>query len=296
MARKALAKKSLAGTRKSDVNKRRKGFLAWFFPWLRRFGIALAVIVGVVWVGSWVVLSGAAQKSIDWTKGQIVEAAADMGFRVETILVEGRKNVDGEMLLALLNVQKGDPLFAFDPHRAKALIEQIGWVQTAHVERRLPHTLYIGLEERQPMALWKVNGEFRLIDTDARVIPEDDIAAYKGLMIIGGQGAKDHILALMPDLQKQPKVFEKISGAYRIGDRRWDLILKAGARVQLPENDLSQALERLAQAHEKNQMLDQKVLSFDLREYDRISVRTKPGQVKEYKAGLLSSAAAGNTI
>lgn len=54
----------------------------------------------------------------------------------------------------------------------------------------------------------------------------------------------------------------------------------------MPESDLGLNLRRLAQVQEENGLLDQDITAVDMRESDRISIRTKPGQVQEYKASL----------
>ncbi len=286
MARKPLAKKSLAGTRRSTVNKRRKGLLSVIIPWMQRFGIGLAVFVGVIWLGAWFFLSDAAGKTSDWAQNKMVLASADMGFEVENILVEGRKYTDGQVILAIVNVQKGDPLFSFDPRGAKDLLERLSWVRAAHVERRLPGTVYIGLQERIPMAIWKRGEEVKLVDTTGTVIPAADPQSFNGLIALYGDKANEHAPDLVSLISAEPELQEKLVGASWVGERRWDLIFKNGVKAQMPESDLGLNLRRLAQVQEENGLLDQDITAVDMRESDRISIRTKPGQVQEYKASL----------
>lgn len=53
--------------------------------------------------------------SWDYLENEVVESAADQGFRVENILIEGRINTDLELLSAIINTEEGDPLLDFDP-------------------------------------------------------------------------------------------------------------------------------------------------------------------------------------
>ena len=291
-----MARRKKVGTRQSNFNKRRKGFMAVVIPWMRRFGIALAVFVGVIWVGSWLYLSGALARANDWAQDKIVMASAEAGFTVDNILVEGRNYTDPTVLLAIVNVQKGDPLFSFNPQDAQDLIAQIGWVENVQVERRWPDTIYIGLTERTPMVLWQSDKRLKLLDSNGEVIVTDNLQRFAELVMISGSGAPEHAKALMGDLSAEPEILKHIETAKRVGQRRWDLRTKNGVEIQLPEEDVGLALRRLAGAQEEDGLLDKDIVSIDMREPDRISVRTKPGQVQNYQSKLKIEAKSGNNI
>lgn len=284
------------GTRQSTFNKRRKGFLSVVIPWMRRFGIALAVFTGVIWLGSWLYLSGALARASDWTQHQIIMATADAGFTVNNIMVEGREYTDPAVLLAIVNVQKGDPLFSFNPQDAQDLITQIGWVENVHVERRWPDTIYIGLIERTPMALWQSEKRIKLLDDHGEVIVTDNLQRFADLVMVSGPGAPEQARALIADLSAEPELYERVETARRIGQRRWDITLKNGIEVQLPEIDTGLALRRLANAQEEDGLMDKDITAIDMREADRISIRTKPGSVQEYQSKLKIEAKSGNNI
>ncbi len=283
---------SVIGKRKNTVNKRRKGKLAFVLPWLRRFGMSIVVLIGLLWVGSWFFLSEADTRTADWIGQKTLNITADMGFVVDDILVEGRMNTDPNVLHALINVKKGDPLFSFDPTEAKALVERVDWVKRARVERRLPDTIYINIEERAPLALWQKNKKLSLLDSEGEVITAEGLSLFKDLIVITGEGAPAQAPSLIGDLKAESALFERAKSAAWIGERRWDVTLSSGVVVRLPEQDVGLALRRLAFAQEEDKLLDKDLKSIDLREQDRIVVRTRPGAVQEYKAGLKT----GNNI
>ena len=291
-----MARKVKRGTRQSSFNKRRKGVLAVVIPWVRRFGIGLAVTVGLIWVGAWLHLSGSLARAGDWADERFEIATADMGFKVENILVEGRQYSDTGVLLAIVNVQKGDPLFAFDPQSAKDSITRIGWVEDVQVERRWPDTIYIGLKERQPLALWQSDKRLKLLDNKGEVIATDNLQRFSDLILVSGKGSSETAAQLVGNLKAEPIIFERVETAQRISERRWNLRLKNALEIKLPEEDIGLALRRLSTAQEEDGLLDKNIVSIDMREIDRISVRTKPGAVQEYSSGLKIEAKAGNDI
>ncbi len=280
------------GTRRSTLNKRRKGKMVVVQAWLRRFGMGLGVMVFVGWLGAWFFLSDADIKTADWTKQSTLSLSADMGFSVRNILVEGRVNSDPDVLKAIINIEKGDPLFSFNPKEAQQLIEKITWVKAAHIERRLPDTIYIGLEERRPLALWQKDKKLRLIDSEGEVLTDHNLKRFKDLIIIVGTRAPEHAPELISLLKVESELAKRVQSASRVGNRRWDLKLEDGTAVKLPEDDIGFALRRLAVAQEEDGLLDKDIVSVDLRKTDRIVVRTRPGKVQEYKAGLKT----GNNI
>jgi len=291
-----MAVKRKKGTRQSSFNKRRKGMLSVVIPWTRRFGVALAVFAGILWVSSWLYLSGTLARAGDWTEDKVWEVTADMGFAIENIMVEGREYTDTSVLLAIVNVEKGDPLFSFDPGQAQKLMSQIGWVETAQVERRWPDTIYVGLKERAPLALWQTDKRVKLLDEHGEIIVTDRLERFADLVMVMGKDAPDHAQGLIGNLKAETLVHDRVETAKWVGDRRWDLRLKNGIEVKLPEEDMGLALRRLAKAQDDDGLLDKNIVSIDMREADRISVRTKPGTVQEYKVDLKIEAKAGNNI
>ncbi|MCC6598536.1 MAG: FtsQ-type POTRA domain-containing protein [Alphaproteobacteria bacterium] len=289
-------KKAVVGARKSVLNKRRRGFLGVLIPWARRFGFALVLVGGLIWLGAWLTLNGTLGRGKDWMENKILMASADMGFAVENILVDGRVYTNPQILMAIVNVGKGDPLFSFDPRAAQALISKIGWVESASVERRWPDTIYIGLKERKPMALWQDEKTLKLLDSNGTVITADRLERFGGLPVVAGPDAPAHAAALLAGLRAEPVLQPYIAYARRLGERRWDLVLKGGVIVRLPEEDLGLALRRLASAQEENSILEKDIVSIDLRESGRLVVQTKPGAVEEYKASLKIEAKTGSSI
>ena len=294
--RKKLSMKAKGTRRTAYQNRRRKGVLAIIFPWFKRFGLTLAVLSTIMWVGAWFFLSDADTKTSDWINGQVVDATASLGFEVENVMIEGRTYTDPEILKAIINVQKGEPLFAFNPAQAKQSIEEISWVETAHVERRLPDTLYIKLNERKPLALWQKNKKLKLIDQYGEVIPVTNLEPFKNLVIVIGENAPQHAEELFQTLVGEPEIFKRIESVGLIADRRWDVIFNNDLRVKLPEQDVAFAVSRLAKAQSEDKILDKDLAGIDLRDPQRMIVRTKPGASQEYQSGYSKASTEENNI
>ena len=215
---------------------------------------------------------------------------ADTGFRVNNILVEGRTETDPDVLRAIINLNRGDPIFAFDPAETREMIERLSWVREAHVERRLPDTIYVGIVERKPIALWQHKNKLRVIDAEGVTLTDKLSASQKTLPIVVGEYANEQAYQLLVMLEAEPEIKNLVEAATWVGDRRWDLTLKNEINVRLPETEIGLALSRLAKAQAQDKILDKDLSVIDLRENDRITVRTRPGAVQEYQASFDSKA------
>lgn len=240
----------------------------------------------MVGAGTWLSSSGVLDRTHQRVQNTIYTKLADAGFRVNNILVEGRYETDPDVLRAIINLNRGDPIFAFDPAETREMIERLSWVREAHVERRLPDTVYVGLVERKPIALWQHKNKLRVIDADGVTLTDKLGVNQKTLPIVVGEYANEQAYSLLVMLEAEPEIASLVEAATWVGDRRWDLMLKNDVVVRLPESEIGLALSRLAKAQAQDKILDKDLSMVDLRETDRITVRTRPGSVQEYQASF----------
>ncbi len=205
----------------------------------------------------------------------MVKTAANQGFRVENILIEGRVHSDLDLLRAIINTKEGDPLLDFDPDAIQPLIQKISWVKNATVLRRMPDTIHVILEEYMPYALWQTGGKAVVIGEDGTVLTDTLQEEFEHLLVLTGAKAPLKARELIKLLNAEPAIKEQIEGAVLVSDRRWDLKLKNGQMVSLPETDIGFALRRLSAAHEKDRIFEKDIQKIDMREPDRIIVEAR---------------------
>jgi cell division protein FtsQ len=210
---------------------------------------------------------------------------AASGLRVNDIIIEGRANTPEPVLRAAIGVSKGDPILGFSLEETRANIEKIQWVEHATVERRLPGTLIINLQERRPFAIWQNQGKFVLVDRAGQVVANQDVTQFRHLPLIVGLGAPNAAAILLDALRDRPALAEKVSASVRVGERRWNLRLVSGGDVMLPEGHEVPALDRLMQLQQDQSVLDRPLAAIDLRLPDRLVFRPK-SEVKETAAPL----------
>lgn len=278
-----MAKK---GTRRTSILNRRASQRARLSYWGKRIGFGV-VLVGLV-AGGWTYAekSGwAAREQIKLTQ-DFHDSMQDHGFAVLRLLVDGRENLSRERLKDVIGVRGGQSVFEPDLVSMQARLEALSWVKSAVVERHLPDTIYVRLEEREPMAVWQRKKTLAVVDKDGEILTHSNMSRFRHLLIIVGDDAPKYAPDLVALLEAEPEFGERVESAKWIGGRRWNLFLKNGVEVRLPEDDMGQAIKRLADAQREAKLMDREVQAIDLRDPMRIVVQTAPGKAEEYQASF----------
>jgi cell division protein FtsQ len=276
------------GTRRTSILNRRAGQMARLTYFGKRLAIAASALGALAYGGFYLWSSGWVAQIERRIESKVYEITANAGFTVENLMIEGRVYTDRDDLKRRIGVERGDPTFAADLDDVEADLETISWVRDAIVERRLPGTLYIRLQERTPLALWQRKNKLVVVDSEGYVLAEEGLERFKNLVIVVGEDAPARAADLVAMIEAEPDMKERVESAKWVGDRRWDLYLKSGVIVRMPEDDIGQAVRRLAQAQQEGGLMDRKVESIDLRDPVRIVVQTRPGAAQEYEASFSS--------
>jgi cell division protein FtsQ len=219
----------------------------------------------------------------------IWDRAADLGagagLTVEEVILEGHRNAPIGLVREALAVRRGDPILGFDPHSARERLEMIAWIERAHVERHLSGTIRIRLEERRPFAFWQRDGRISVIDREGKVVATENIGQFGRLPLVVGAGA-ERVAGPMIDLMREaPVVMERTHALVRISERRWNLRLRNGTDVLLPDGQEAAALARLSELHQRQNLLDRPLVAIDLRLPDKLVLRLPPGQAPAEQNG-----------
>lgn len=243
---------------------------------LVRYGLPGALAAVVLSAGTWAVASGWVGRTATAFGDGVLAMTADAGLSLQDVLVTGRSQTDRAELLAALGVKRGDPILSFDPQAAHEAVLALPWIKTASIERRLPDTIFVHLEERRPMALWQNDRQFKVIDQDGRVLTDSGLEAYADLPMIVGPDAPEHAPAFLALLAERPTIADQVAAAVRVGGRRWDLKLKNGVDIRLPEDGVPAALDQLSTVAEGDTLFERDIIAIDLRLSDRLVIQTSP--------------------
>jgi len=243
-----------------------------------RVTVVLTVLLAALAGGGawWAAKSGSFERAVAEVRWQAIATSARLGFRVEEILVLGRRETRREELLKAVRLARGAPILAFDIDQARTRVEALPWVRRASVERMLPDTVLLNVEERQPLALWQHKGEFALIDHEGEIIMKKGLERFADLVVVVGEGAPGQAASLLETLGSQPELLPLVKAAVWVGGRRWNVRLNGNIDVRLPEDNATGAWARLAEYERVHRVLERDVQVLDLRLPDRLIVRKVP--------------------
>lgn len=208
----------------------------------------------------------------DAFKAELLALSAEAGLQVEFIDIIGRNHTSDTALLSALKIQKGMPILDLDLQALQNAVETIGWVRAARIERHLPQKLRVILDERRPMALHQRDSGHVLIDRTGAVIAGADPSKFAHLPVVSGQNAPEQAARLLDALKTEPELYSDVWAIQLVSGRRWDVHLRSGIAIRLPERDPGLAWSRLARIEQSSNITARDVSAIDLRIPDQLIV------------------------
>jgi cell division protein FtsQ len=201
-----------------------------------------------------------------------VTASADAGLRLETIEVRGRSHTPKPVIIAASKLTLGEPMLTISLPALHERLSTIGWISTVAVERRMPSTIRVEITERVPMALLQTEDGHRVIDETGTVIAGADPSAFGHLTVVAGDSAASNAAPILNILRTEPELFAEVWAVTFQSERRWDVHLRSGIRVRLPETDPRTAWSQLAIIDHSKQITDRDLAVIDMRVPDQMIV------------------------
>ncbi|WP_336945646.1 FtsQ-type POTRA domain-containing protein [Asaia sp. HN010] len=210
-------------------------------------------------------------------------------FQIKTIRIEGRNLTPEEDLTKALGTSVGQPIFGFSVSAARDRIGALPFIDHATVARHMPDTVIVKIVERSPIAVWQDHGQFILINRAGERVPDQGLEGKNGqafikLPLVVGEGANVAAASLTDALTANPTTKDFVVAAVRVGQRRWNLTLRDGATVLLPEGQEQAALARLAQYQAQFRLMERPVVSIDMRLPDRMVIHQTPAPAADPNA------------
>jgi cell division protein FtsQ len=257
----------------------------WLSPLLageprRGAGVAAAVGLVLLSVGYGVAKGGHGPVLLEQLKDARDAAANAMGFRIAALALAGQKQVSREEILATAGVTGRRSLLFFDVDEARGRLTANPWIADATVLKLYPDRLQISVVEREAFALWQKDGRVAVIAQDGTVLEPYVARRFTSLPLVVGRGAQLKGKEFLALLDRYPEIRDGVRAAILVAERRWNLRLKNGMDVRLPETGIEQALEQLATLDREKKLLGRDIVAVDLRLSDRVTVRLSDDAAK----------------
>jgi cell division protein FtsQ len=218
-------------------------------------------------------------------------AANAVGFRIATVALTGERQLSREDILANAGITGRSSLLFLDPDTARRRLKANPWIAEAAVLKLYPDRLQVNVTERKPFAIWQQDRRLSVIAADGTVLESYVAPRFAALPLVVGAGAQSQAKDFLKLLGRHPEIRDAVRASILVAERRWNLQLKNGIDVMLPEAGIEQALATLARLDREKKLLTRDITLVDLRLPDRVTVRLSDAAAQAREEALKAKAA-----
>jgi cell division protein FtsQ len=245
-----------------------------------RAGIAATVLMLLGSAGYGMVKGGHVEEvtqALGDTRNAIANSA---GFRITTVAINGRKQLTQDEVLGIGGVNGRSSLLFLDAATLRDKLKANPWIADATVLKLYPGRLQIDIVERSAFALWQQDGRLSVIAEDGAVLEPYVSSHFIALPLVVGKGAETRARDFLALLARYPQVRAATKAAIFVGERRWNLRLKDGLDIRLPEQDVGIALAALSKLDKEEKLFSRDIVAVDMRLPDRLTVQLSDDAAK----------------
>ncbi len=192
-------------------------------------------------------------------------------FDVKSIKIINNEKIKPDVIEEKLKKIYGQNIFFIKTSEIEKVTRNIIYLQSIEVKKKYPNTLIVKVFETSPLAILLKNSEYYILDSGANLIliNADSVTNYNYPHIFGKNSEK-YFLNFLQLLKKNNFPIIDIKSYYYFQIGRWDLQLKDGLLIRLPNNMIKNAIEKSIELLNKDDFKNYEVI--DLRINGRIIV------------------------
>jgi cell division protein FtsQ len=213
-------------------------------------------------------------------------AANRVGFRISSVALSGEKQLTPDAILSFAGIGTHSSLLCLDADVTRTRLKQNPWIADATVLKLYPGRLRLEIKEREAYALWQKDGDVFVIASDGSVLEPFGAERFASLPRVVGTGAEFRARDFLMRVERYPVIREAVEASVLVAERRWNLRLKNGIDVRLPETEVDKALQTLAILDREKKLLSRDIVAIDLRLSDRVTVRLSDGAAQARDAAI----------
>ncbi|MFL1781348.1 Cell division protein FtsQ [Candidatus Hepatincolaceae symbiont of Richtersius coronifer] len=179
---------------------------------------------------------------------------------ISTIIIQGASPEVTTTIQKELIFLQGKNITNVNLINLQKYLQQMPWVYKVSIYRNLTGIIKINVIEKNPYFLWlNDTNVYQLIDSDNKVSKNKLNFDLRNLIVIEkGKTALDNFSHLRFVIYKDLSILKKIK-KLSFNGYRWDIHLKNGIIIKLPEENLDQAYDRIIRAHKKYNILNKQI-------------------------------------
>ena len=195
-------------------------------------------------------------------------------FMIDALSIEGASDSLNAEIREVLGLRF--PISSFDLNLADLhkRILSLPPVEIAEAHINGGGILHLKVGEKAPALLLSKEHGFAVLSEHGqyiRSVPSRE--HFFHLPVIAGEGAESAASQAMTIFKAINKKFDQVRGLVFVGQRRWNIIMKTGQIIMLPENDPAKTVQKILILDQAEQILSREIAVFDFRLPSRITLR-----------------------
>lgn len=204
-------------------------------------------------------------------------------FMVNVMAIDGASESIAEDIREIMQIDFPISSFDLDLDHIREQVSGLPAVASATVRIRPGGIMQITLIERDPVMVWRSREGLFLVDREGFVVSAaSSRAMYPELPLMAGAGAELNVSEAQELFAAARPLRAQLRGLVRVGERRWDMVLRDGQRILLPEVGAVQALERVIAINQAQDLLARDLAVVDMRLPERPTLRIAERSVEEW--------------
>ncbi len=277
-----VQKKSYSKRKTEDYRLQRK--LKFVYSRILKVFYALLLVAFIAFM-VWVLKFEGDKKIDEFVYQNSTKLFISMGLNIKSVEIQGNKIVPTNLILDKIFESLGEvskkSLILLDLENLNKNLTSIGWVESVSIKKKMPGTLIITVNERSPKVIWQSAGQVWLANDNGDLLTQQIEKKYIYLPVILGHEPSKDIPELFKIVHSSKKLSPLVSGASKIGGRRWDITLSNGIKVMLPEENPVNSWKKLEELDGKNAILSKKINYVDMRIENQLTTGLNTEQKNE---------------
>ncbi len=253
----------------------------WLSPVVRRMvKQVLPVALTVAALAVWGTRPAQVERLTGWAESLRASVESRPEFQVRQMAVTGASPVLADAIRARLDLDFPVSWFDLDPAAIRAGLVRLDAVADVAVTLELGGALRVAVTQREPAVVWRRASGLELLDGRGhRVAFIDRRNGRDDLPLLTGRGADRAVPEALALMAAAAPLGARVIALTRQGERRWDVVLRDGPVIQLPETGARAALEQVLGMDAAMDLLARDVRVVDLRNPGRPTLRLGPDAV-----------------
>ena len=202
---------------------------------------------------------------------ELISNQSNSLFNIKNIKIINNEKINQDVIEKKLKKIYGKNIFFVKTSEIEKVIRNITYLQSIEVKKKYPNTLIVKVFETSPLAILLKNSDYYILDSGANLIliNADSVTNYNYPHKFGKNSEK-YFLNFLKLLKENNFPIIDIKSYYYFQIGRWDLQLKDGLLIRLPNNMIKNAIEKSIELLNKDDFKNYEVI--DLRINGRIIV------------------------